>query len=44
MLIIGNDNETIEIKIIDYEFPKIQHFEDGNWLQIYFKIKNRLGQ
>lgn len=25
-------------------FQKIQHFEDGNWLQIYFNIKNRLGQ
>ncbi len=36
MLIKGEDNITLELKVNNYEFPHITWGEDGNWLNIYF--------
>ena len=44
MLIKGEDNITLELKVNNYEFPHITWGEYGNWLNIYFNIKSSLGK
>lgn len=44
MRIEGLENQLVEFKIINYEFPNSNDKEyDGNWLQIYLNVKSKLG-
>ena len=38
------DNQTVEIKIHNYQFPNSLDKEyDGNWLNIYLKVQSKVG-
>jgi hypothetical protein len=38
------DNQTVELKIHNYEFPdSIDCKYDGNWLNIYLKVESKVG-
>ncbi|MEP6647088.1 MAG: hypothetical protein ABJC12_08355 [Saprospiraceae bacterium] len=40
----GIDNQTVEFKIINYQYPDINDGDqDGNWLNIYLNVKSKLG-
>jgi hypothetical protein len=39
MLFKGKDNQSIELQILNYEFPEIIKGPDANWLEVYLKIK-----
>jgi hypothetical protein len=40
----GIDNQTIEFRITNYEYPDFKDGEwDGNWLNIYLNVKSSLG-
>jgi len=44
MIFYGIDNQTVDFRITNYEFPKISNDEyDNNWLLIYLKVKSKLG-
>jgi len=40
----GIDNQTVELKIHNYQFPKEEEFDEHeNWLQIYLKVNSKVG-
>lgn len=40
----GIDNQSVELKITDYQFPKIVDGDyDSNWLNIYLNVKSKVG-
>lgn len=39
ILFKGKDNQSIELQILNYEFPEISKGPDANWLEVYLKIK-----
>jgi len=44
MIINGLNDQTVEIRITNYQFPNETQDEwDGNWLNIYLKVKSDLG-
>lgn len=44
MIIEGINNQTVEIRITNYQFPNTKDREyDGNWLNIYLKVKSDTG-
>lgn len=44
MIFKGIDNQSVEIRITNYEFPDITDCEyDSNWLIIYLNIKSKYG-
>ena len=44
MIFKGLNNQTVEIKITNYQFPETQDKEwDGNWLNIYLKVISDFG-
>ena len=44
MIFNGVNNQTVEMKIVDYEFPEmIEGDWDGNWLNIYLNVQSELG-
>ena len=41
----GVDNQTVELKITNYQFPKsLDRDWDGNWLNIYIKVDSKVGK
>lgn len=41
----GTDNQTVELKITNYQFPKsLDRDWDGNWLNIYIKVDSKVGK
>ena len=44
MIIKGEDGQIIVLRIESYEFPDSIDYDDGNWLRIYFNVKNRFGE
>lgn len=44
MTFTGIDNQTVELKITNYQYPEITDGDwDSNWLNIYFKVKSKVG-
>ena len=44
MIFNGIDNQIVEIKITDYQFPRETDDDwDKNWLSIYLKVKSNFG-
>lgn len=44
MIIFGIDNQLLELKITNYEFPDNKNGDwDSNWLNIYIKVNSKLG-
>jgi hypothetical protein len=44
MIFNGIENQTIELKITNYEYPDINVGDwDGNWLTIYLNVKSKVG-
>ena len=44
MIFNGINNQTVEITIINYQFPNKKDDDwDKNWLNIYLKVKNDVG-
>lgn len=44
MIIKGIDNQTVEIKITNYQYPaSLDRDWDGNWLNIYLKVESKVG-
>lgn len=44
MIIEGIDNQTVEIKITNYQYPaSLDRDWDGNWLNIYLKVESKVG-
>ncbi|MGJ8733644.1 MAG: WapI family immunity protein [Cellulophaga sp.] len=44
MIFQGTNNQTVELRIINYQFPKITNCEyDSNWLLIYSNEKSDFG-
>jgi len=44
MIFIGINNQIVELRITNYEFPEITDCEfDSNWLLIYLKVKSDFG-
>jgi len=44
MIINGVNNQTVEFKIINYQFPASRDKEyDGNWLTIYLNVNSHFG-
>ena len=44
MIFHGINNQTVELKITNYQFPKITNCEyDSNWLLIYLNVKSDCG-
>lgn len=40
----GIDNQTVELKITNYQYPDINDGDwDGNWLNIYLNVKSKVG-
>ena len=45
MKIIGIQNEKVEIKISDYQFPiDTKYVEDRNWLNVYLSVDSNQGK
>lgn len=45
MIFSGVDNQTVELKITNYQFPDNQEGDwDGNWLNIYLKVDSKVGK
>lgn len=45
MIFSGIDNQTVEFKISNYQFPNNNNGDwDGNWLNIYLKVDSKLGK
>jgi hypothetical protein len=44
MLFKGVDDQIVEIRIINYQFPNtLDRDWDGNWLNVYLRVKSNLG-
>jgi hypothetical protein len=44
MTFTGIDNQTVELKVINYQYPEITNGDwDSNWLNIYIKVISKLG-
>src|SRR5690606_16678538 len=44
MIFIGINDQTVEFRIINYQFPEITDCEyDSNWLLVYLKVKSDCG-
>ena len=44
MLIKGIDNQSVELKITNYQYPQIKNDKwDSNWLNIYLCVKSKAG-
>ncbi len=44
MIFKGVDNQSVEFRIVNYEFPKIGECEyDANWLLIYLNVYSKCG-
>lgn len=44
MTFTGIDNQTVELKITNYQYPDINDGDwDGNWLNIYLNVKSKKG-
>lgn len=44
MILQGINDQTVEFKITNYQYPEIEDGDwDGNWLLIYLKLKSNLG-
>jgi len=44
MIFFGIDNQIVELRIINYQYPEITVGGwDSNWLNIYIKVQSRLG-
>lgn len=44
MIFTGVDNQTVEFKISNYQYPEITDGSwDGNWLNIYLNVKSKVG-
>ena len=43
MILNGINNQTVEIKITNYQFPSETDDDDKNWLNIYLKVKSDVG-
>ena len=44
MIFKGINNQTVEFKITNYQFPEISDCEyDSNWLLVYLKVKSEYG-
>jgi hypothetical protein len=44
MIFKGIENQTVELKITNYQFPNINDGDwDGNWLNIYLNVKSKVG-
>ena len=44
MIINGINNQLVELRIVNYEFPKNNSCEyDSNWLMIYLKVRSEFG-
>jgi len=44
MTFTGIDNQTVELKITNYQYPDINEGNwDGNWLNIYLSVKCKVG-
>ena len=44
MIFWGIDEQTVEFRIVNYEFPENSGGDwDGNWLNIYLKVKSNFG-
>lgn len=44
MTFFGVDNQTVELKITNYQYPEINDGDwDGNWLNIYLNVKSNVG-
>lgn len=40
----GIDNQAVELKITNYQYPDINDGDwDGNWLNIYLNVKSKVG-
>jgi hypothetical protein len=40
----GIDNQTVELKITNYQYPDFNDGDwDGNWLNIYLNVKSKVG-
>lgn len=45
MIFEGVDSQTVELRITNYQFPNTNDRDwDGNWLNIYLKVKSGVGQ
>ncbi len=44
MIVLGKDNQTVELKITNYQYPSsLDRDWDGNWLNIYLKVVSKSG-
>lgn len=44
MIIKGIDNQTVELRITNYQYPaSLDRDQDGNWLNIYLKVESKVG-
>jgi hypothetical protein len=44
MIFKGINNQTVELKIINYQYPASHDKDwDGNWLNIYIKVNSQVG-
>jgi hypothetical protein len=44
MIFTGIDNQTVELKITNYQFPEITDGDwDSNWLNVYLNVKSNVG-
>ena len=45
MIFKGTDNQTLEFRITNYEFPNVTDCEyDSNWLLIYLNVNSKSGK
>ena len=45
MIFSGVDNQTVELKITNYQYPDDQEGDwGGNWLNIYLKVDSKVGK
>lgn len=45
MILSGIDDQTVELKITNYQFPEnLDGDWDGNWLNIYLKVDSKVGK
>ena len=42
----GTDNQTVELKIVNYEFPNNKNgdYYDNNWLNVFIKVDSKVGK
>jgi len=46
MIFKGTDNQTVELKIVNYEFPNNKNgdYYDNNWLNVFIKVDSKVGK